>query len=1324
MVSKFSLSADILERAPAYHTPLGPVWQVRGEEVFDAERGAAEHFLLRRLPAARAMLQVAPVLAQIARLDNPRMWGPGDWILEDSQVWVAAGMPAGEQLGGVWAPGDEPAAYITRPRLSWAEALELWRPLAEAAARLHHHGVIHGAIAPWNIWVDQERARLVSVDAGCWVGDDLQGARERHGALAHFIAPELALAPDERRASISADIYGLARVLLALTLPAEQAAAGRPSFTGLPAYAIPALNAALSIDPAARPQRVADLVAASAPQAFFQAPADDPESAASDPAASLVAKGAQTASILFARVSQVERIEHPKMGDGIKFYLNHKDEQIGAFFYQKQAPEVFESVKWAWEGCELNLLDARVVENSAGERFLTGHPQTLPVLEPHMPISVSDVLKSEGCTSRFMVDQRESGGSSRPLVLGNLVHGLMDDLAGAEEVDFDSAYQARVDALGIDLLAAGLRDSDLGELYSDARQHFGNIERFTAWRTSDTDRMGWSGRLIEVTRFSSIYGIEGRVDLVSQDPREGLQIIELKTGRAWDGHQSQLRFYWFLWEGLAQRADLEISGKILYSKVGRMQPAPMVDIERERRILRARNELLASLRQYIDPNYAYHSPYYMQFPRACRSSACNFRRERCARQTEVLGLGDASSEDAPFLRARGRLWHQHFTRLIEMERWAATEKLGALLHPGRLAERKQNYSAIDNLQVIAADPKLKYIEFLKPSSGPEGAPIFYPGDYVVAHRGDFNAGHILRGRIVACEHRPGEGVRITLGAQAVPGLEQVDAAGWIVDKLPARLGFRQAHRAIYGALKREDLARHTVLFSPGTQAAAQLMEPAEVELDLDAATSSLNPSQQDALRRAIGAPAGALIQGPPGTGKTTVIAHAVRELVARGKKVLLSAFTNTAVDTILQKLLEIGVHEFLRVGDAAKSGDLVRALKARGLKEERFFSDDMARNMPSLDILAEDLLGANILASTTHRAASSALFDFLREQRGAVPFDVAIVDEAAQTTEPMTLAAINLGARFILVGDHRQLPPIVENEQAHSNFVEGALFDAAYTPGEAAALGDIGCGGLDRSLFERLVGQLPHIMLEEQYRMHDKIMAFSNEAFYAGKLRAHASIAERKWAGFGDKPTHIAKKSSGLDENALNAVLTADHSLVFVDVDRAPSAEQDAAHIRKPGDPRGLDGARANLAEARALVDAVAAILGERAAEPEAAAAQEIEEMTGALAASIGVISPFRAQVQLIRALLAERLGARADAIDVDTVERFQGSERDVILVSLVKTERAGDFLADARRLNVTLTRARQKLVIFGRRRALELNGLFRALIEQPETHLISWSER
>jgi len=210
---------------------------------------------------------------------------------------------------------------------------------------------------------------------------------------------------------------------------------------------------------------------------------------------------------------------------------------------------------------------------------------------------------------------------------------------------------------------------------------------------------------------------------------------------------------------------------------------------------------------------------------------------------------------------------------------------------------------------------------------------------------------------------------------------------------------------------------------------------------------------------------------------------------------------------------------------------------------------------------------------------------------------MAIVDEAGQLTEPLTLGLILRARRFVLIGDDRQLPPVVRTH------------------------------GLAHSMFERLKRETENVtLLETQYRMHPQIMDVSNRLFYEGRLKSGVGELDRQ-------------PPDGMP-------------VVFIPVESS------------------RDG-RSNIDEARAVVDLVRSFTRGRGIAPE----------------TIGVVSPFRAQVVLLRQMLADT------GVTVDTVERFQGGERDIMILSLVRSRGTG-FVFDDRRLNVAITRARRKLVL------------------------------
>jgi DNA replication ATP-dependent helicase Dna2 len=303
--------------------------------------------------------------------------------------------------------------------------------------------------------------------------------------------------------------------------------------------------------------------------------------------------------------------------------------------------------------------------------------------------------------------------------------------------------------------------------------------------------------------------------------------------------------------------------------------------------------------------------------------------------------------------------------------------------------------------------------------------------------------------------------------------------------------------------------------------------------------------------------------------------------------VLLGAFTNTAVDKMLIALVDHDpTARFLRLGRACDSPEVVAKLRQ---DPSDFFSEDLAMKYGTVRAVKQALEEVRIVAATAHRACTTP---YLRTRS----FEMAIVDEAGQLTEPLTLGLILRARRFVLIGDDRQLPPVVRIR------------------------------GLAHSMFERLKGAGQAVtLLDTQYRMHPQIMDVANRLFYEGRLRGGVSEHERR-------------PSDGLP-------------VVFIPVE----SEREG---------------RSNREEAEAVLGLVQSFVRDSGIRPE----------------SIGIISPFRAQVVLLRQMLG------GIGVTVDTVERFQGGERDVIILSFVRS-RGTDFVFDDRRLNVAITRARRKLV-------------------------------
>jgi DNA replication ATP-dependent helicase Dna2 len=449
-----------------------------------------------------------------------------------------------------------------------------------------------------------------------------------------------------------------------------------------------------------------------------------------------------------------------------------------------------------------------------------------------------------------------------------------------------------------------------------------------------------------------------------------------------------------------------------------------------------------------------------------------------------------------------------------------------------------------------------------------------------------------------------------------------------------------------------------------------------------------NTEQNLAVARAMQMQDYLLIHGPPGTGKTSVIAEIVKRLCSRGQRVMLAAFTNQAVDNMLKRLDRDGFHDYLRLGHERSVDDTVQHRLLKALLDAR---QDGSGETYAPEVVYDLLHSVPVVASTTATWSSDRYSfaggdDDLSTQPD-MHFDVAIIDEAGQLTVPAILGALRFARRFILVGDEKQLPPLVLSAEAARGIDDKGLSVGAVRGDEDAKERR----GLADSLFsilkrhdEDYIQKYPMqvsacVPLRVQYRMNRWIANFSSTVFYDKKLIAHESVANRVLA--------LRRTRSGRAAPApeiIRAIAPA-RPLVFLDV------------CNEPGEIAPGDGKTSN-AEARAVRAVVAELLA-RGIEPE----------------DIGVIAPYRAQVANIRrhlfsddAVHGWRALPADTALCVDTVDRFQGGERMVMMISFATTSEpeAGsqrrEFLVNENRLNVALTRAQRKLILVGCTPALE----------------------
>jgi ATP-dependent RNA/DNA helicase IGHMBP2 len=520
--------------------------------------------------------------------------------------------------------------------------------------------------------------------------------------------------------------------------------------------------------------------------------------------------------------------------------------------------------------------------------------------------------------------------------------------------------------------------------------------------------------------------------------------------------------------------------------------------------------------------------------------------------------------------------------------------------------------------------------------------------------------------------------------------EFLDEGRFNLDREAPEATFTRGEQAIArfrNADKKSDLVRTRALLfgelvperNPGTLADDEFLDR-----DLDA-------TQRDAVRHALFAHDVALIHGPPGTGKTRTLVELVRQALARGERVLVTAASNTAVDNLGERLAQLGV-PLVRLGHPAR---VSRALEARTLdallegsearaRARRWIAEanalrsrvDKRRKRERLDFREGRQMQAE--ARSLMRDARRAL-DAEREAQlervrvvcataagvdvaalGGRVFDLVVLDEATQAVDPMSLVALARAKRIVMAGDPQQLPPTVIDASAAR-------------------------AGLATTLFERLAarhGERVLRMLHVQYRMHEALMRFPSDSMYDGRLIAADAVAHQ-----------TLNELPGVQPDALRSA-----PWHFVDCSGKGFNE-----LRGGDDP-----STSNPGQAERTAREVRRLLSR-----------------GVAPAQIAVITPYLAQARRLREALRD---ATLDGLEIGTVDGFQGREKEAVVVDLVRSNEDGEigFLADTRRMNVAITRARRFLLVIGDSATLAPHPYYQRFMdaaEQSGAYLSAWSD-
>ena len=464
----------------------------------------------------------------------------------------------------------------------------------------------------------------------------------------------------------------------------------------------------------------------------------------------------------------------------------------------------------------------------------------------------------------------------------------------------------------------------------------------------------------------------------------------------------------------------------------------------------------------------------------------------------------------------------------------------------------------------------------------------------------------------------------------------------------------------------------------------------------------LNPTQERAVNEVLWAKDVAIVHGPPGTGKTTTLVEAINETLMRERQVLVCAQSNMAVDWISEKLVDRGIN-VLRIGNPTRVNDkmlgftyerrfeshpdypqlwairkAIRELRSNRKKGSESFHQKMDRlrsRAAEIEIrINAELFGeARVIACTLVGSAHRLL--------EGMKFGTLFIDEAAQALEAACWIPMRRASRVILAGDHCQLPPTVKS---------------------IAALR----AGLGKTLMERIAENKPEVvtLLKIQYRMNEDIMRFSSDWFYGGQVESAPQIKYRSILDF-DHPITWIDTSNEENQITIEGEDAPENS---ASTSSSSSAANQNSDLNFKEQFVGESYGRINKAEAELTLLTLAEYFTKIG-----------KQRVLGDSIDVGIISPYRAQVQYLKKLIKkyEFFKPYRRLISVNTVDGFQGQERDVILISLVRSNDEGQigFLKDLRRMNVAMTRARMKLIILGNKDTMTKHPFYKKLWEYVE---------
>ncbi len=910
----------------------------------------------------------------------------------------------------------------------------------------------------------------------------------------------------------------------------------------------------------------------------------------------------------------------------------------------------------------LNLLQVEVLQ----DRSLV--PKQI-VVEPDYLIDVTAVAacfdgsnsQAWGSLSRKLLPYEQ-----RPALLkGNIVNLFLDVLVNDPSTEFKTLVKLIFPTQPLALCC--LSDAEVKQLVEELKSHYIVLRQFVNQGLKDIGVEREDCQL-EPSFYSPTAGIQGRLDLLyrghSDESGEKTSIVELKSGKLWmpnkhglnRSHFVQTLLYHMMISAAFGRSA-NVAAYVLYSQLPD-NPLRYAPPERftQAEAIAARNQLLAielligrighldgsSIQEQTDRLLAKLQPDRHQ--QLSRFTQLDF--ERILQHYEQL----SSLERTYFGAFLGFIAREH--RLAKTGRQGVEQLNGlASLWLDEASEKAERFEILSGLRLADYDPQEGILSFHRPKEAPLAK--FRTGDIVVlyatqqaeAQRWEVTQSQVFKSTII--DFSP-DMLRLRLRARQLNDRNFRQYAHWCVEKDVLDSSFSNHYQGLWAWVESEALQRQRWLgLAPPTQADPINLPPKE----------KMTAEQRAILARLLAAPNYFLLWGPPGTGKTSFMLHYILDylLAHTRENILLVAYTNRAVDEIcesIERLQDGSFRNYLRIGSRYGTAPAYQA-QLLNVQSEAFSS-----RAELLELIGSKRIVVGTVASV---GGKEELFRLKS-------FDRILVDEASQIVEPLLLGLLARVPKAVLIGDHRQLPAVVQQSEIDAWVRDPLLLE-------------IGLKNMGSSLFERLFIRAQqqgwhwaYDRLRHQGRMHEDIMAFPASAFYDGELLIlPENISQRS--------QQIAPLQCQPSDDPLEQAL----------------ARQRLLFLPTPTDQQSTD-KKTNRHEAQRLLNVIRALEAIYAPTPSPIQSGDI-----------GIITPYRAQIATIRETIATDGTYAADDFTIDTVERYQGGARRIILLSLctneidqMKTLAQTSAENIDRKLNVAMTRAREHLVLLGCRHILE----------------------